>query len=232
MTDTLNTLNAETVTLEQLIALTGLKRVDDPTFFSEWQSDLPVLSDQDIQLLDQVKAGYLNLRNYSPLLENTVNTAILSPLLFIGQFFLPPFHLKQEYSVAFTTPMSEAQSYEETGTGNGTVIKGRLDLLLLNQALWVTVIESKRLAYSVEAGLDQALAYLLASPTAQQTVYGMITSGGSFMFVKLVKGTPPQYATSDIFDVRNRGNALVPVLQILKRLSVLTTPVSAESSSG
>ena len=216
-------------------APTGLQRVDETTFFSEWQTALPGLSEQDCQLLDQVKAGYLNLRNYSPLLENTVNTAILAPLLFIGQFFLPPFHLKQEYSVEFTTPVTETNTDRLT-TGDadsptsdqsqGTVIRGRLDLLLLNQALWVTVIESKRLAYSVEAGLDQALAYMLAAPAAQSTVYGMITSGGSFMFVKLVKGTPPQYATSDIFDVRNQGNALVPVLQILKRLSVLTSPSS------
>jgi hypothetical protein len=46
----------------------------------------------------------------------------------------------------------------------------------------------------------------------------MITSGGSFIFIKLVKGNPPQYATSDIFDIRNRGNELYSVLSILKRL--------------
>jgi len=38
------------------------------------------------------------------------------------------------------------------------------------------------------------------------------------MFIKLVKGDPPQYGTSDIFDIRNRGNELYNVLSILKRL--------------
>lgn len=202
-----NTIPAETTTLEQLRDLFGLKLVEDDTFFPEWQDNLPELTQQEKELLNQVKAGYINLRNYPPLLENTVNTIVLSPILFIGKFYLPPFHVKLEKSVEV-----------ETNDGE-TKIKGRIDVLLLKDKLWVTVIESKQIAYSVEAGLDQLLAYMLASPHKQ--VYGMVTSGGSFMFLKLLKGTPPQYATSDIFDIRNRGNELYDVLGILKQLSQL-----------
>jgi hypothetical protein len=162
---------------------------------------------QEETLLDQLKAGYLNLRNHPPLLENTVNTAILSPLLFIGKFYLPPFHLKLEKSIELE-PLAQE-----------TRIRGRIDILLLNQHLWVCVIESKQVAYSVEAGLEQLLAYMLAAPQGQAMVYGMITSGGSFMFVKLQKGDVPLYGTSDIFDVRNRGNELYDVLKILKHLT-------------
>jgi len=36
--------------------------------------------------------------------------------------------------------------------------------LLLNEQFWVSVIESKQVAYSVEAGLDQIIAYMLATP--------------------------------------------------------------------
>ncbi|MEH2362559.1 restriction endonuclease subunit R [Nostoc sp.] len=204
------TLAAENVTLEQLILLYGLELVDSEEFFREWQDDLPELTSLEKQLLDQIKAGYINLRNYPPLLENTVNTIVLSPLLFIGKFYLPPFHLKLEKSIEIETQ------------DNQTIIKGRIDFLLLNQKFWVTVIESKQVAYSVEAGLDQILAYMLAAPQPQDVVFGMITSGGSFMFIKLLKGHPPRYATSDIFDVRNRGNDLYNVLQILKRISQLT----------
>ena len=203
-------LSAETITLENLIALYGLQLVEDEQFFGEWQDNI-LVTDLEKQLLDQVKAGYINLRNYPPLLENTVNTAVLSPLLFIGKFFLPPFHIKLEKSVEIETEDKE------------TVIRGRIDFLLLNQQFWVTVIESKQVAYSVEAGLDQILAYMLAYPQSQDRVYGMITSGGSFMFIKLVKGSPPRYATSDIFDIRNRGNELYNVLGILKHISQLTS---------
>ncbi|MCF2150274.1 restriction endonuclease subunit R [Desmonostoc muscorum LEGE 12446] len=204
------TLAAENVTLEQLILLYGLELVDSEEFFREWQDDLPELTSLEKQLLDQIKAGYINLRNYPPLLENTVNTIVLSPLLFIGKFYLPPFHLKLEKTIEIQTQ------------DNQTIIKGRIDFLLLNQKFWVTVIESKQVAYSVEAGLDQILAYMLAAPQSQDVVFGMITSGGSFMFIKLLKGHPPRYATSDIFDVRNRGNELYDVLRILKGISELT----------
>lgn len=201
------TIQAENITLRELITLYGLQFVEDDQFFREWQDSRPELTNQEKQLLDQIKAGYINWRNYPPLLENTVNIAVLSPLLFVGQFYLPPFHIKLEKSVQITT---------EEG---GTVIKGRIDVLLLNEQFWVSVIESKQVAYSVEAGLDQIIAYMLATPHPEKPVFGMITSGGSFMFIKLVKGEPPQYATSDIFDIRNRGNELYNVLSILKRLS-------------
>jgi hypothetical protein len=47
----------------------------------------------------------------------------------------------------------------------------------------------------------------------------MITTGGSFVFIKLVKGEIPQYVTSRVFITRNPGNELYSVLRILKRLS-------------
>jgi len=203
-------IQAETITLRELITLYGLQLVEDDQFFREWQDNLPELTDPEKQLLDQIKTGYINLRNYPPLLENTVNIAVLSPLLFIGKFYLPPFHIKLEKSVEIATEDA------------GTLLKGRIDFLLLNEQFWVTVIESKQVAYSVEAGLDQILAYMLATPHPEKPVFGMITSGGSFMFLKLVKGETPQYSTSDIFDIRNRGNELYSVLSILKRLSQLS----------
>jgi hypothetical protein len=204
-------IQAENITLRELITFYGLQLVEDDQFFPEWQDNLPELTDLEKQLLDQIKAGYINLRNYPPLLENTVNTAVLSPLLFVGKFYLPPFHIKLEKSVEIATEDA------------GTIIKGRIDFLLLQEQFWVTVIESKQVAYSVEAGLDQILAYMLATPQREKPVFGMITSGGSFIFIKLVKGETPQYTTFDIFDIRNRGKELYSVLSILKRLSQLAS---------
>jgi hypothetical protein len=205
------TIQAENITLRELIDLYGLQFVEDNQFFPEWQDNLPELTNSEKQLLDQIKSGYFNLRNYPPFLENTVNTVVLSPLLFVGKFYLPPFHIKLEKSVEIAT--------EETGV----IIKGRIDFLLLKSRLWVTLIESKQVAYSVEAGLDQILAYMLATPHPEKPVFGMITSGSSFMFIKLVNSQPPQYGTSDIFDIRNRGNELYKVLQILKHLSQIAS---------
>jgi hypothetical protein len=46
----------------------------------------------------------------------------------------------------------------------------------------------------------------------------MITTGGTFVFIKLVKAETPQYSLSNIFEVRNRGNALYDVMKILKHI--------------
>jgi hypothetical protein len=84
------------------------------------------------------------------------------------------------------------------------------------------VIESKRAAVSLEVGLPQLLAYILASPHPVQPLYGIITNGGSFVFLKLTQGTAaPHYALSRIYEMRNPGNDLYSVLAVLKHLREL-----------
>ncbi|MFP5273065.1 restriction endonuclease subunit R [Coleofasciculus sp.] len=202
------TIQARDVTLEQLETHFQLQRVDDEQFFPEWQSDLPELTDWQKQLLEQVRAGYFNLLKQPPLLEKPINLAVVSPLLFIGQFYLAPLNLRAESSVQISTPDEE----------RGILVKGNLDTLVLKDKLWVMVIESKQAHFSVEAGLAQILAYMLANPNSEQPSFGMITNGGSFLFLKLVKAATPMYAMSDLFGIGNRQNGLGDVLRILKKL--------------
>lgn len=203
------TIPAKDVDLRYLIDNFGLQLVQDDQFFREWQENLPEITDLDKQLLDRVKAGYFNLLNYPPLLEDVVRMAILDPILFIGNFYLAPFYVKSEESIDIALEDDAA------------IIKGKIDTLVLKNQFWVMVIESKKAAFSIEEGLAQILAYMLGNPYPDQPSFGMITTGGSFIFLKLVKGETPQYGTSDIFDIRNRGNSLYSVLRILKRLSEL-----------
>jgi hypothetical protein len=81
------------------------------------------------------------------------------------------------------------------------------------------VIESKQVEFSIEAGLAQILSYMLANPNPEQPSFGMITTGGSFIFLKLVKGDSPKYGLSRLFSLLNPGNDLYTVLSILKRLA-------------
>ncbi|MCD8486302.1 MAG: restriction endonuclease subunit R [Desertifilum sp.] len=201
------TLQAKDIDLRYLIDNFGLQLVQDDLFFPEWQENLPEITDLDKQLLDKVKAGYLNLLNYPPLLEDAIRMAILDPLLFIGDFYLAPFYVKSEEPIEINLEDKE------------TLIKGKIDTLVLKDQFWVMVIESKRASFSIEAGLPQILTYMLANPHSGQPSFGMITTGGSFVFIKLVKNATLQYATSNIFYLRNRGNELYSVLSILKKLS-------------
>lgn len=204
------TIQAKDITLRDLIAIYGIELVEDEHFFREWEDELPEVTDLDKQLLDRVKAGYINLLNYPPLLEGVVRMAVLDPILFIAGFYLSPFHVKAEKSVEIAVE------------DEGVIIKGQLDVLVLREQLWVMVIESKQASFSIEAGLAQILAYMLATPHPEKPCFGMITTGGSFIFIKLVQGETPQYGTSNLFDVRNRGNELYKVLSILKKLSTLS----------
>lgn len=199
------TIQAKNVNLRDLITKFGIQLVQDEQFFQEWQDELPEVADIEKQLLDQVKAGYFNLLNYPPLLENAIKMAVLSPLLWLGNFYLS-LHIKSEKSV----DISEEDE--------GVIVEGRLDVLVLKDQLWVMVIESKKASFSIEAGLAQILAYMLTNPNPEQPSFGMITTGGSFIFVKLVKEATPRYATSNVFELRNQGNDLYKVLSILKHL--------------
>ena len=202
------TISAKDVTLEQLEKKFHLQLTEDERFFWEWQEDLPELTDWQSQLLDKVKAGYFNLIKHPPLLEKPINMTILSPLLFIGQFYLAPFNIRAEKSVE----IAATDGKEEV------IVKGNLDTLVLKDRLWVMVIESKQAKLSVEAGLPQILAYMLSNPHPKKPSFGMITNGGSFIFIKLVKGEKSRYATSDLFGIGNRKNNLGDVLRILKKI--------------
>lgn len=203
------TIQAKNVTLEELQTLFGLQLVRDEDFFREWQDELPEITDFQTRQLDQIKAGYFNLLEHSPLLDKIISLSIVSPLLFTGEFYLHPFYIKPEKSV------------EISEEDEGVIIKGSLDTLVLKGQLWLMVIESKRVSFSIEAGLAQILAYMLANPNPEKPSYGMIATGGSFIFVKLVNGESPRYGTSNIFEIRNPGNELYDVLRILKRLTQL-----------
>lgn len=204
-----NTMNARDVTLYDLRSKFALQFVKDLQFFPEWQANLPEVTDSDKQQLDRVQAGYFNLIEYPPMLENTVKMAVLAPLLHLAGFYLPPFHIKSE------------QSVRVSDVDEDFIIEGKIDVLVLAEQLWVMVIESKRAAFSIEAGLGQLLAYMLASPQQEFPTFGMIATGGSFIFVKLLKNKPPQYSSSRIFELRNPGNDLYAVLAILKKLAQL-----------
>lgn len=92
-------IQAQYISRRDLIDRFGLQFVENLQFFPEWQENLPEITDSEKQQLDQVKSGYINLLNYPPLLENVVRMSVLDPILFIGDFYLSPFHVKAEKSV-------------------------------------------------------------------------------------------------------------------------------------
>jgi hypothetical protein len=204
------TMRAAEVSWRDLSTRFGLQLTEDATFFLEWQAGLPEISDQEKQQLDRVRAGYFNLIYQTTILADAVKMAVLSPLLYLADFFLPPLSIQSEVAMQLSIADEEI------------TIEGKIDILVLHDQLWIMLIEAKRAAASIEVGLPQLLADMLASPNPAPPVYGMITNGGSFLFLKLVKSADTaQYALSRIFEMRNPGNDLYPVLAVLKHLKGL-----------
>ncbi len=203
------TIQARNVPLYDLETKFKIEWVEDDQFFREWQDDLPEINDAEKQRLDRVKASYRNLLKHPPLLENTVKMVVLSPFLDLADFYLSPFHVTSEKSV------------EIIDEDEGMIVRGQLDFLAVFQEFWVVVIESKKAAFSLEVGIPQLLAYMLANLSADRPTYGWLMNGSSFLFVKLVKRETPQYAFSRWFSMFNPGNDLYSVLSILKRLGEL-----------
>lgn len=194
---------AKDVTLRELKQNFGLQLAENPAFFPEWSDGLITLQEDEKQLLDRVKANFLELMEDPPMLENTVKMVVLAPLLDLAGFYHKPFRIETETSVSLEMKDEE------------TVIRGRIDVLVIKNRLWLLVIESKRSDFAVTRAIPQALAYLLSNPETTQPTFGMITNGYEFLFLKVFQ---QEYANSRLFSLINPHNELYEVLQVLKHL--------------
>lgn len=186
----------------------NLHLADNEGFFWEWSDDLAELTDLEKQLLDRVKANYSHLAE-RPMLDNTVKMVVLSPLLDLAGFYQAPFDFKSELEVSI--PIAAQDEL-------GAIVRGRIDMLVLQPQFWVLVVESKGPKCDVMEALPQALAYMMASPNSEKPTFGLATNGREFIFIKLTQQDLPQYALSDSFNLLDRGNELHEVLRVLKRI--------------
>ncbi|MDX2244631.1 MAG: type I restriction endonuclease subunit R [Leptolyngbyaceae cyanobacterium bins.302] len=190
--------------LSQLQQRCGLRQSDSPNFFSEWTQTLPELHPAQQTGVEQIKHRYDYHRVDGLLLEGTINLIVVSPLLELAGFLDPPFRIRAPYGVGL-----ELQDSEET-------VRGFIDTLVVQERLWILVVESKKTSISVPAALPQLLGYMLASSTTNP-VFGMATNGDEFIFLKLVGGANPLYDVSRTFSLVPRRHELGTVLQILQQ---------------
>lgn len=200
-------IQAQNVGLAYLEEKFSLQLAEDDAFFREWFETLPEITDSEKQELDKVKLHFLRLVKYPPLSEETVKLVVLSPLLNLAGFYDEPFYIRGEKSIEIS-----AEDEEE-------IIRGRIDVLVIQEQFWVLVIESKRSSFSLLEAVPQALVYMLANPSQDKPTFGLVTNGSHFIFVKLNKQDIPKYALSDEFSLLRRKNELYQVISILKNLS-------------
>lgn len=188
----------------------GLAEVHDAAWFEEWQGPRSEPSLSERVWLDQVRSDFLAISKH-PLHEEIVKLVVLAPLLSLAGLCRPPF-----------LPVAE-KSVEINLEERDEVIRGRIDVLVLHQQLWVTTIEAKQKGLNVSEALPQALFYMLSNAVGKQPNYGLVTNGSHFIFLKVVAGASPRYALSQEFSLRREANELYEVAGILRRLGAIAT---------
>lgn len=175
-----------------------------------WQQEPFRLSETEIQALAHITTNYNNQVRYPSLSEELVKMVVLSPLLDLVGFYGRNFRLVTEEPVEILL-----QEEDE-------LIKGRIDVLIVQEQLWILAIESKRVQLDVMVALPQLLFYLLNSPSQQPRPLGLMTNGREFVFAQVLKAeaSSPQYTCSDAFSI-NRPQEFQSVLSILKHLTTL-----------
>ncbi|BAY10517.1 type I restriction endonuclease [Calothrix sp. NIES-2098] len=209
-------IQGQNVTLAYLKENFALKKADDEQFFTEWFENLPGITELEKQYLDRVKTNYLSLLENAPLLEEAVKLVVLSPLLDLAGFYRPPFYIATEESIEISEDLIIGNADKKAEEKE--IIKGKIDVLVIQNKLWLVVIESKRSAFSLNKAIPQALTYMLATPNPDRPVYSLVLNGEDFQFIKLIQKTQPIYALSDRFSLYRSENELYIVLNILKKI--------------
>ena len=185
----------------------NLRQTQDGEFFREWQENLPEIDRGDQDALDLIRCRYLYHLRDGNLTEGTVTLLIGSPLLEKAGFYDEPFKIRGEASVEIAL---------DGGNGEEEMLRGRIDVLVVQNRLWGILLESKGTTISVLAALPQTLAYMRANPQLEKPAFGMVTNGNEIMFVKLFH---QEYDISRLFSPVPLHNELYTVLRILKYLA-------------
>lgn len=197
-------IQAQNIGLAYLEERFAMQQSESEDFFTEWIDPLPEISDLERQYLDRVKTNFLRLAKRSPILENAVKMVVLSPLLDLAGFYHEPFLLDTEESIEIAIE------------DKGEILRGRIDVLVIQEQLWLLVIESEKASFSLLEAIPQAIAYMLATSHPDQPVFGCVTSGEDCQFIKLRKQDTSEYALSDKLTLSKRENELFQVLRVLK----------------
>lgn len=203
------TVNVRTLTLADLRQRFGVHLNSRGRVFEEWLSQVPPLNEAEVVALKRIKRNYDYLSQEEPRLEEIVKLVVVSPLLDLAGFYQPPFLVKAEVSTTI----------EVTDEPDTEPIVGKIDVLVVQESLWVLVIESKPARLDVTAGIPQALTYLISAPTAQNTLYGMVTNGREMLFLQLDRSVQPfQYSRSNTYRLLENDQERYAVLQGLKQI--------------
>ncbi|MEG4417813.1 restriction endonuclease subunit R [Microcoleus sp. LAD1_D5] len=177
---------------------------------------LEPLSELEQQEILKIRTDFRRYLSAGKVSEELVKFLVLSPLMRLAGFFDIPIVLTMEDSIPI-----------EVEDGD-TLIKGRLDILAVNQPdaelaaaqFWILVVEAKNSAIDPWAGLPQLLTYAYKSLQQQSSVWGLTTNGRNYQFVYLTRGNPCTYQILPDLSLTDPERSLL-LAQVLKAICKL-----------
>ncbi len=205
------TLAASLLNQEEVEEKLKLTEIPCLGFFSELDDPLPELDELTEHWLNKIQTDFLSIMKRS-LKEEVVKVMVLSHLLSAANLSSRPFYPNTEESVEIELPD------DPTSDEAGTIIRGRIDFLVMHEHLWAIVVESKRTQLNVRMGIPQALIHMMASPNDDRPTYGLVLNGTDFLFIKLLKGDRNRYAVSRPLTMYDPDRDIHQTVQILRKL--------------
>lgn len=197
--------------VRRLLKLEELEGEGFTDFFS-----LEPLTESEQQELLKLRNDFRRYLSAGKVSEELVKFLVLSPLMRLTGFFDIPIVLTMEDSIPIEVEDKD------------TLIKGRLDILAVNQPdaeigatpFWILVVEAKNSAIDPWAGLPQLLTYAYKSLQHQPSVWGLTTNGRNYQFVYLTRGNPCTYQILPELSLTDRERSLL-LAQVLKAICKL-----------
>lgn len=196
---------ANQLTLRDVEEKFRMQRTRELDFFTAWQQPAITLSEYEKKVLDQAQASSLYLAK-DLVQEPLVKMVVVSPLLSVAGFYETPYLTFAEHTTEVELPASEE------------IIRGIIDVLVVDQRVWVAIVEAKKSQLSLSVGLPQTLAYMASDEQTDQPKFGLITNGTDLEFVKLDPKTG-LYALSRTYSLNNPGNDMYEVVSVLRTIS-------------
>ncbi|MCU0544639.1 MAG: restriction endonuclease subunit R [Oscillatoriaceae cyanobacterium Prado104] len=207
-------LDASNLSLKDVRRLLKLERQPGGSF-DDFLSVEP-LTDFEQQELWEISNDFCRYLEMGKVSEELVKFLSLSPLMRLTGFFKVPVMLTLEDSIPIEVEDKD------------TLIKGRLDILALNQPdteiattqFWILVVEAKNSAIDSWSGLPQLLTYAYKSLQQQPSVWGLTTNGRNYQFVHLTRGNPCTYQILPELNLIDRERSIL-LVQVLKAICKL-----------
>jgi hypothetical protein len=207
-------LDASQLSLNHVRRLLKLERQPGGSF-AEFLSVEPLTEFEQQQLLE-ISNDFCRYLEVGKVSEELVKFLSVAPLMRLTGFFKFPVVLTMEDSIPIEVEDKD------------TLIKGRLDILAVNQPdaeiattqFWILVVEAKNSALDSWAGLPQLLTYAYKSLQQQPSVWGLTTNGRNYQFVHLTRGNPCNYQILPELSLTDRERLLL-LGQVLKAICKL-----------